>query len=101
MRLIDPTTTRVRKEKTETGTVISHRDHFNGSVDAKVLLTPIRIKLTLTDGAPLNIQHIEAIGALHEANRQWLVAKHSGNAEWKLYAKTQLDQANRRIRETE
>jgi hypothetical protein len=101
MKLLDPTKTRVRVEQTEHGNVVKHLDHFNGSTDAKVELKPIRIKLTLTDGAPLNAEHIEAIGGLQEAQRQWLVAKHSGQDEWKMYARTQLDHAERRVRETQ
>ena len=50
MRLIDPTKTRVRRDRTEAGTLISHRDHFNGSVDAKVNLRSIRVRLVAAEG---------------------------------------------------
>ena len=44
MRLIDPTKTKIFKERTRLGWNITRREHFNGSVDANVQLKAIKIE---------------------------------------------------------
>ena len=101
MRLIDTSSTRIRRERTEHGNVIVHRDHFDGSKDATVHLKPIRVRLTTAEGAPLDREHLKAIGAFEEANRQHLIAKHSGNDQWAAHAYEQLQAAEQRLEETQ
>ena len=95
MRLIDPTKTKIFKERTHLGENITRREHFNGSVDANVQLKAIKIEAHVTK--PL----IAAIAELEAATREWRVAKHSDSAEWRRFAKTRLKAANERVKETQ
>ncbi len=101
MKLIDSRKTRVRTEVTEHGNKIKHRDHFDGSVDAKVYLKALRIRMVADDGKPLVREQVMAIGAFEEANRHYLIAKHSGNDEWRTHALRLLKAAERRVEETQ
>ena len=95
MRLIDPTKTRITKQRTHLGENITRREHFDGSVDANVQLKAI--KVTTVVSKPL----VHAINELEEATREWRIAKHSKSDEWKNYAKTRLRVANERLLEVQ
>lgn len=96
MRLIDPTKTRVSREKTRDGWV-ARREHFNGSVDATVRLKALRLHVTA--GAPPNTRLVAAVAELEAAQAEWMIAKHSGSDEWRRYAAARLTAANQRMRE--
>ncbi len=102
MRLINPTRTRRRAQHNKReGTVVKHLDHFDGRTDAKVHLRTIRIKLVAAEGAPLNTEQLKAIGAFEEANRNYIIAKHSGSDEWRDSAFRRLDYARRRLEDNQ
>lgn len=101
MILIDKAKTKLTRERTDVGTIVSHREHWDGSVDGKVQLKAIRIRLRLTDGAPLNQAHLEAIGAFQEAQANYRIAKHSGQPEWERHARARLAETRRRLQETQ
>lgn len=100
MRLIDPTKTRIRYEDTEYGPRrIAYRDHFNGSRDAKIRLTGLR--LNMTAGAPPNKEHVAAIHNLEAAQAEWMLAKHSNDEQWRIAARQRLIDANERLWEVQ
>ncbi len=102
MLLIDPTKTRRRAQHNKReGTVVKHLDHFDGRTDAKVHLRTIRIKLVAAEGAPLNVEQIKAIGVFEEANRTYIIAKHSGSDEWRDHAFQRLEYARRRLEDNQ
>ena len=97
MRLIDPTKTKIFKERTHLGENITRREHFNGSVDANVQLRAVKI----TAGAPPTTVLVHAIAEVEAATREWRVAKHSDSDEWKQFVKTRLRVANDRLLEVQ
>ena len=97
MRLIDPTKTKVFHERTHLGRNITRREHFNGSVDAKVQLRAVKI----IAHAPPTKSLVAAIAEVEAATREWRVAKHSESDEWKRYVKTRLRVANERLAEVQ
>ena len=102
MLLIDPTKTQTRVQRNpREGTVVKHLDHFDGSTDAKVHLRTIRIKLVAAEGAPLNVEQIKALGVFEEANRAYIIAKHSGSDEWRDHAFQRLEYARRRLEDNQ
>jgi hypothetical protein len=74
-------------------------DRFDGSNDATVRIKALR--LNLTAGAPPNRELVRAIALLEEAQAEWLVAKHSDNAEWQQYVRRKLAAANLRVQEVQ
>ncbi len=102
MLLIDPTKTRRRAQHNKReGTVVKHLDHFDGTTDAKVHLRTIRIKLVAAEGAPLNVEQIKALGVFEEANRAYMIAKHSGSDEWRDHAFARLEYARTRLEDNQ
>ncbi len=102
MRLIDPTKTRRRAQHNKReGTVVKHLDHFDGRTDAKVHLKTIRVKLVAAEGAPLNVEQIRAIAVFEEANRTYMIAKHSGNDEWRDHAYRRLQYSRTRMEDNQ
>ncbi len=99
MRLIDPSKTKVTHIKTGERTWVRYRDHHDGSRDARVQVAALR--LSMTAGAPINQEHLKAIGALEEAQKGAYIAKHSGNADWLSAAKRQIYEAKQRVMETQ
>ena len=97
MRLIDPTKTRTRVERTRLGRNIRYTDHHDGSIDAEVKIRPIRLRLT----AGTSKAHVEAIRELEEATREELLARNSGHKEWARYATMRLEAAKQRVMETQ
>jgi hypothetical protein len=95
MRLIDPNKTVQRVERTEHGGVL-FTDHFNGSVDANVKLSAI--KVSLTQGAAPDKDHVAAIAELEAATKEHQLAKESGVANWLRYTTARLKAANERVR---
>jgi len=98
MRLIDPTKTVTFREPTEHGH-IDRTEHFNGSVDATVKVRSLR--LNVTSGAPPDRNLVAAMHELEEAQKEWMIAKHSPSDEWKRYAQRRLYDANERLREVQ
>lgn len=92
-------TNKIIDETTEIGTSVHHREHRNGALDGKVKLNAIRIRLVA--GATPNVEHVRAIGALQEASEVYLIAKHSGNEQWRRHARGRLDAAAVRLQETQ
>lgn len=102
MLLIDPTKTQTRVQRNEReGTVVKHLDRFDGSTDAKVHLRTIRIKLVAAEGAPLNMEQVKAIATFEEANRAYMIAKHSGSDEWRDSAYRRLRYARTRLEDNQ
>lgn len=97
MRLIDPTKTQTRTERTHLGSNIRYRDHHNGSVDATVKIQAVKI----TTGAPPTKPVVQAVAELEAAMREWRIAKHSDSDEWKRFVKTRLRVANERLQEVQ
>lgn len=95
MRLIDPSKKVSRIEPTEHGGV-KFTEHFDGSVDATVKLSAI--KISLTQGAAPNKDHVAAIAELEAATKEHRLAKESGAAEWMRYTTARLQAANERVR---
>lgn len=98
MRLIDPTKTVDRFERTEHGGV-KFTEHFNGSVDANVKISSI--KISLTQGATPDRNHVAAIAELEAATKEHRLAKHSGVPEWVRYTTARLKAANDRLLEVQ
>ena len=97
MRLIDPTKIRQTVTRTHLGRNVRHTEHHDGTVDAEVKLTAIKIMAHAPPSKPL----VAAIGELEAATREWRVAKHSDSDEWKRFVKTRLRVANERLREVQ
>ena len=96
MLLIDPTKTQMTRERTGKGTV-ARREHWDGSVDANVQLRALR--LHMTSGAPPDTRLVQAVAELEAAQREWLVAKHSPDPAWVMFAKRRVMVAKERVRE--
>ena len=96
MLLIDPTKTKTTRERTDKGAV-ARREHWDGSVDANVQLQALR--LHMTSGAPPDTRLVEAIAELEAAQKEWLVAKHSPDPAWVMFAKRRVMVAKERVRE--
>lgn len=90
---------KVVDETTDIGTSVSHRVHHDGAMDGKVRLKAIRIRMGV-DGM-VNVEHAKAIGAMQEASNVYLIAKHSGNEEWRRHARRRLAVCSARLRETQ
>ena len=86
-------------ETTDIGTSVHHRVGGDGAMDGKVRLKAIRIRMT--DGGGVNVEHAKAIGAMQEASNVYLIAKHSGNVEWRRHARGRLAACSARLRETQ
>ena len=76
-----------------------HTEHADGTVDATVRVTGLR--LNLTADAPPNKQLVYAVAELEEANREHRLASASGQPEWIAYTKRRLTAANVRIQEVQ
>lgn len=76
---------------------VTRTEHWDGSVDATVRVKGLR--LNITAGAPPQQTVVDAIAALEEAQAEWRIAKHSGNAEWMGYARRRLESCNVRLKE--
>ena len=96
MLLIDPTKTNTIRERTEKGAV-ARTEHWDGSVDASVKLKALR--LNMTSGAPPDTRLVQAVAELEAAQREWLVAKHSPDPAWVMFAKRRIRVAKERVRE--
>ena len=94
MRLIDPSKKVSRVERTEHGGV-KYTEHFNGSVDADVKLSAI--KVSLTQGAAPNKDHVAAIFELEAATKEHRLAKAANTPEWLRYTTARLKAANARL----
>jgi hypothetical protein len=80
-------------------TTIITREHFNGSVDQTVKLKALRLDVQLDGG--VRREHLAAIAELEAANKEHLLAKHSGSVEWAAYTTRRLKAANVRLVEVE
>ena len=98
MLLVDPTKTRTIRERTEKGGV-TRTEHWNGSVDANVKIKALR--LSLTAGAPPDTRLVQAIAELEAAQKEWLIAKHSPDPAWVMYARRRIRDAKERVREVQ
>lgn len=90
--------TKTSSEKNDKATIIT-TSHFNGSVDKTVKVKAV--KLSLTDGAPPNKEHIAAIAELGAASKEHLLAKNSNSPEWLRYTTRRLEAANVRLLEVQ
>lgn len=90
---------KVIDETTDIGTSVHHRTHQNGAMDGKVRLKAIRIRMT--EGGGVNVEHAKAIGAMQEASNVYMIAKHSGNDQWRRHARARLGVCAARLRETQ
>ncbi len=97
MRLIDPTKTRDRTERTEHGSNITYTDHHDGSVDATVRITALRI----FSGAPPVKELVYAVAELEAAQKEHTIAKHSDNSDWMRYTANRIRAANLHIQEVQ
>ena len=96
MLLVDPTKTNTVRERTEHGAV-ARREHWDGTVDANVRLRALR--LHMTSGAPPDTRLVQAVAELEAAQKEWLIAKHSPDPAWVMYAKRRVVDAKERVRE--
>ena len=87
-------------EISESGTATQY-EWWDGRVDATVRPAPIRMRLTQTDGAPLDKNHVAAIHEMGEATREAALSKKVGNQEWMKYAYARLAAAKRRVEEVQ
>lgn len=94
MRLIDPNKTVQKVERTEYGGVLL-TEHFNGSVDANVKISSI--KISLTQGATPDKNHVAAIAELEAASKEHRLAKNSGVDSWLRFTTARLEAANERL----
>jgi hypothetical protein len=74
-------------------------DHFDGSVDKTVKVKAL--KLSFTDGAAPNKEHVRAIAELQEASKEHMLAKHSKDDAWLRYTTERLRVANIRLLEVQ
>ena len=86
-------------ETTDIGTSVHHRVAGDGAMDGKVRLKAIRIRMT--DGGGVDVEHAKAIGAMQEASNVYLIAKHSGSVEWARHARGRLAACSAHLREVQ
>jgi len=90
--------TKTFETKTDVSTIVT-REHFNGSVDQTVKIKALKLDIQLDGGA--RREHMAAIAELEAANKEHMLAKHSGNKEWLEYTTRRVKSANLRLVEVQ
>ncbi len=80
---------------------VEHIEHWSGRVDAVARPKAIRMKLCLTDGAPLTPWHTQAIGEHQQAIDELKLARAVGQPEWVTACERRVAEWKARILETQ
>ena len=84
----------------DTGTV-THREHWNGSMDATVRPKTVTMKMNVTMGADPDPQHVQAIAVFEKATRRLDFARQSGDSSFIMKAERAMATAQKQLEATQ